>query len=60
MLTDVLLFGAIILLGLKYGLRTRLRELGRVFDKLVNLLLGVIVLAYGIQLVWVFVFRRGQ
>jgi hypothetical protein len=59
MLTDALLFGAIILLGLKYGLRTRLRELGRVFDGLVNVLLGVIVLAYGIHFVWFLLTRGG-
>ncbi len=53
MLSDALLFIGLILLALKYGLRTRLRELGRVVDGLVNVLLALIVGAYALQLAWV-------
>ena len=58
MLSDALLLGALILIGLKFGLRTRLRELGRFVDGLVNVLLVLILSAYGIQLVIWFFTRR--
>ena len=58
MLSDILLFGALILIGLKYGLVTRLRELGRVLDRLVNVLLVVIAVMYGVQLAYVLIVGR--
>jgi hypothetical protein len=58
--SDLLLFGALILIGLKFGLRTRLRELGRLADGLVNVLLVLILSAYAIQLVVWFFTRRGH
>ncbi len=58
MLSDILLFTALILIGLKFGLRTRLRELGRVLDRLVNLLLVLILGAYALQLLWLVTFGR--
>lgn len=58
MLSDILLFGALILIGLKYGLVARLRELGRVLDRLVNVLLVVIAVMYGVQLAYVLIVGR--
>lgn len=58
MLSDILLFGALILIGLKYGLVARLRELGRVLDRLVNVLLVVIAVMYGVQLAYVLIAGR--
>jgi hypothetical protein len=58
-LSDALLFGALILIGLKFGLRTRLKEIGRVLDRLVNVLLALILAAYAVQLGFLFFFGRG-
>lgn len=58
MLSDILLFTALILIGLKFGLRARLREIGRVLDRLVNLLLALILGAYAVQLLWLVTFGR--
>lgn len=58
MLSDILVFTALILIALKFGLRARLRELGRVVDRLVNLLLGLILGAYALQLLWLVTFGR--
>lgn len=58
MLSDILLFSGLLLLGLKYGLVTRLREIGRVIDRLVNVLLVLILLAYGAQLAYLLVVGR--
>jgi hypothetical protein len=57
-LSDILLFGGLILLGLKYGLVARLRELGRVVDRLVNVLLVAIVVIYAVQLAYVLIVGR--
>jgi hypothetical protein len=57
-LSDILLFTALILIGLKFGLRARLREIGRVLDRLVNLLLALILGAYAVQLLWLVTFGR--
>jgi hypothetical protein len=57
-LSDILLFGALILLGLKYGLVSRLREIGRVVDRLVNVLLVLIVVMYAVQLAYVLIVGR--
>jgi hypothetical protein len=54
-LSDILLFGALLLIGLKFGLVTRLREIGRVVDRLVNVLLVVLLVAYAIQLAYVLI-----
>ena len=51
MLSKILLGVSLVLLGLKFGLRTRLRELGRAIDRFVNVALVVIVVTYAIQLV---------
>jgi hypothetical protein len=58
MLSDALLLVALILIGLKFGLRARLRELGLVVDRLVNLLLALIIGAYSLQLVYLLFFGR--
>lgn len=55
MLNEILLFGAILLIGLKFGLRTRLREIGRVIDRIVNILLVLMIGGYVVQLVWMLV-----
>lgn len=53
MLSKILLGVGLVLLGLKFGLRARLRELGRILDRLVNLLLVVIVVSYALQIgIW--------
>ena len=57
MLSDALLFGALLLIAIKFGLGARLRELGRVLDRLVNVLLVLIVGAYALQLAYVFLVR---
>jgi len=56
-LSDALLFGALLLIAIKFGLGARLRELGRVLDRLVNVLLVLIVGAYALQLAYVFLVR---
>ncbi len=58
MLADILLVTALILIGFKFGLRARLREIGRVLDRLVNLLLALILGAYALQLLWLVTFGR--
>ena len=58
MLNDILLFAALILIGLKFGLRARLREIGRVVDRVVNLLLIVIVAGYLVQILFLLVTRK--
>ena len=50
MLSKILLGVSLVLLALKFGLRTRLRELGRVIDRFVNIALVVIVVTYVVQL----------
>jgi hypothetical protein len=57
-LSDILLFSGLLLIGLKYGLVTRLREIGRVIDRLVNVLLVLILVAYGAQLAYLLVAGR--
>ena len=52
MLSKILLGISLVLLALKFGLRTRLRELGRIIDRWVNIALVVIVLSYVAQLVY--------
>jgi len=51
-LSKILLGISLVLLALKFGLRTRLRELGRIIDRWVNIALVVIVLSYVAQLVY--------
>jgi hypothetical protein len=46
----ILLITGLVLLGLKFGLRTRLREIGRMLDRLVNVLLVLIIAGYVVQL----------
>ena len=58
MLADILLVTALILIGFKFGLRARLREIGRVLDRLVNVLLALILGAYALQLLWLVTFGR--
>jgi hypothetical protein len=63
-LSDILLIGGLVLFALKFGLArgffARLKELARVVDGLVNVLLVVIVLAYGTQLLFYFFKQRGH
>ena len=52
MLSKILLGIALVLLALKFGLRTRLRELGRAVDRFVNVALVVIAVSYVVQLAY--------
>jgi hypothetical protein len=60
--STLLIITGIVLLGLKLGLRAqmgiRLRELGRLLDRVVNLVLVVIVVTYCVQLTFIWVARR--
>ena len=49
MLSKILLGVSLVLLALKFGLRARLRELGRAVDRFVNIALIVIVVSTVIQ-----------
>ena len=49
MLSKILLAIGLVLLALKFGLRARLRELGRAVDRFVNIALVVIVVGYVVQ-----------
>ena len=60
MFNDVLLFGALLLIAIKFGLGARLRELGRVLDRLVNVLLGLMLAGYAIQLAYLFFSARSH
>jgi len=51
-LSKILLAIALVLLALKFGLRARLRELGRAIDRFVNVALVVIVVGYVLQVAW--------
>jgi hypothetical protein len=50
--SKILLVAALVLLGLKFGLRQRLREIARAIDGIVNVLLVLIVVSYLIQLIY--------
>ena len=60
MLSKILLGIGLVLLALKFGLHTRLglmarlRELGRVIDRFVNIALVVIIVGYLVQLVYLY------
>ena len=54
MLNDILLFGAVILLVVKLGFGARLREIGRILDRLVNILLVLMLGGYAAQLIYLF------
>jgi hypothetical protein len=50
-LSTFLLVSAIILIGFKFfNLKARLRELGRMLDRIINVLLVLIVVSYCVQL----------
>ncbi len=51
-LSKILLGISLVLLALKFGLRTRLRELGRIIDRWVNIALVVIIVSYVAQLAY--------
>jgi hypothetical protein len=59
-LSKILLVIGLVLLALKFGLHTRLgvvarlRELGRVIDRFVNIALVVIVVGYVVQLAYLY------
>jgi len=63
-LSDILLIGALVLFVVKFGLArgflARLKEVGRIVDGLVNVLLVVIVVAYGAQLLFYLLKQRGH
>jgi hypothetical protein len=63
MISDILLVLGLLLFVVKFGLARgvlgRLKEIGRVVDGLVNVLLVVIVVAYGVQLAYFFFSHRG-
>lgn len=50
MLSKILLGVGLVLLALKFGLRARLRELGRALDRFVNIALVVIIVSTLVQL----------
>jgi len=64
MISDILLVAAFVLFVVKFGLARgflgRLKEIGKVVDGLVNLLLLVIVIAYGLQLAYFLFTHRGH
>jgi len=64
LISDLLLVAALVLFVVKFGLARgvlgRLKQIGKVVDGLVNLLLVVIVVAYGIQLAYFFFTHRGH
>jgi hypothetical protein len=49
MLSKILVFAALVLLALKYGLRARLRELWQAIDGIINVLLALIIVGYVVQ-----------
>jgi hypothetical protein len=49
-LSKILLGVGLVLLALKFGLRARLRELGRALDRFVNIALVVIIVSTLVQL----------
>jgi hypothetical protein len=51
MLSKILVFAALVLLALKYGLRARLRELWQALDGIINVLLALIIVGYVVQVV---------
>jgi hypothetical protein len=50
--SKILLGAALVLLALKLGFRTRLRELFKRLDWAINVLLVLIVITYSAQLIW--------
>lgn len=63
MISDVLLVAALLLFVIKFGLAKgvlgRLKEIGRIVDGLVNVLLVALLVAYGVQLAYFFFTHRG-
>jgi hypothetical protein len=53
-LNNILLVSALILLLIKFGFGARLREIARILDRLVNLLLVLMLVGYAVQLVYLF------
>jgi hypothetical protein len=53
-LNDILLFGAVILFVVKLGFGARLREIGRILDRLVNILLVLMLGGYAAQLIYLY------
>jgi hypothetical protein len=56
-LSKILLASALVLLALKFGFRTRLRELFRKLDWAVNVLLVLIAITYTAQMLYIY-FKR--
>jgi hypothetical protein len=57
-LSKILLAIALVLLALKFGLRSRLRGLGRAVDRFVNVALVVIAVSYVVQLAYLALSRH--
>jgi hypothetical protein len=57
MLSKILVLVALVLLGMKYGLRARLRELWQAIDGIINVLLALIIVGYAVQLVIILLTR---
>jgi hypothetical protein len=51
-LSKILLGIGLVLLALKFGLRARLREIGRAVDRFVNVALVVILVSYLVQVTY--------
>lgn len=58
-MSTFLLVVALILIGLKFfNLKARLREMGRILDRIVNVLLVVIVVSYCVQVAILYFSRK--
>lgn len=58
-MSTFLLVVALILIGLKFfNLKARLREMGRVVDRIVNVLLVIIVVSYCVQVAILYFSRK--
>jgi hypothetical protein len=51
--SNLLLTIGLVLIGLKFfGLRERLREIGKLVDRIVNVLLAIIIVMYLVQVIF--------
>lgn len=59
MLSKILLLILLVMLASKLGLRTKLRQLMPKIDRAVNITIVVVVVAYTLQLLWLFLRKPG-
>lgn len=60
MLSKVLLVILLVMLASKLGLRTKLRQIKPKLDRAVNVTIVVVVVAYTLQLLWLFLRKPGS